>query len=64
MSKCKCKWRRDGVVLDEECTRIVRRWYCEIDSYNPGIGCCRNCNDYTKNEKEMETNSLSQKKSR
>lgn len=55
MGKCKCKWRRDGVVLNEECTRVVRRWFCEIDSYDPDIGCCRNCRDYTKNEKERET---------
>lgn len=55
MSKSKCKFRRDGIVLNEECTRIVRRWFCEIYSYDEDIGCCRDCNDYTDNERERET---------
>lgn len=48
MSKCKCKWRCKGIVLNDKCTRVIRRYFCEIDSYDPGIGCNRNCNGYEK----------------
>ena len=46
MSKCKCKWRCDGIVLNEDCTKVVRRWICDIDSYDPEIGCGKNCHGY------------------
>lgn len=54
MSKCKCKWRRDGVVFDDDCTKVIRRWICDIDSYDHEIGCCRNCSGYTKKEDESK----------
>lgn len=50
MSKCKCKWRRDGVVFNENCAKIIRRWFCEIDSYDTEVGCNRSCSGYKKKE--------------
>lgn len=37
-----CKWRCNGVVLNEDCTKVIQKWFCEIDSYDPDIGCNRN----------------------
>ena len=37
MSKSKCKYCSDGIVLNEDCTKVIRRWFCEIDSYDPDI---------------------------
>lgn len=48
MSKCKCKWLYDGIVLNEDLTQIIRRCFCWIDEYDPEIGCNRNCNGYKK----------------
>ena len=48
MSKSKCKYCSDGIVLNEDCTKVVQKWFCEIDSYDPDIGCNRNCNGYEK----------------
>lgn len=54
MSKCKCKWRRDGVVFNENCAKIIRRWFCEIDSYDTEVGCNRSCSGYKKKETRNE----------
>lgn len=56
MSKRKCKFRCDGIVFNENCTKIIRRWLCDIDSYDPEIGCNRNCSGYTKKEDKDESN--------
>lgn len=54
MSKCKCKWRHDGVVFNDACTKIIRRWFCDIDSYDTEVGCCRNCRGYRKKNPSEE----------
>lgn len=53
MSKSKCKWCEDGVVLNEDCTKVVRRFVCDIDSYDEEIGCNKNCHGY---QREKEAN--------
>lgn len=54
MSKCKCKWRHDGVVLNDDCTKIIRRWICDIDLYDHEVGCNRNCIGYRKEKEESK----------
>lgn len=53
MAKSKCKWCKDGIVLDRDCKRIIRRFVCDIDSYDPEIGCNPNCHGYQR-PKESE----------
>lgn len=47
MSKCRCRFRADGVVLDERGEKVVRRIVCDIDQYDEDIGCNRNCHGYS-----------------
>ena len=54
MRKCKCKWRCDGIVLNEDCTKVIRRFICEIDEYDHEVGCNRNCNGYKKEKEETK----------
>lgn len=44
--KSKCKWCREGVVFDEECTKMIRKFICDIDYYDMEIGCNQNCHGY------------------
>ena len=55
MSKSKCKWCSDGIVFNEGCTKVIRRFICEIDEYDHEVGCNRNCSGYRK-EKEEKRN--------
>ena len=54
MEKSKCKWCSDGIVLNEDCTKVIRRWICEIDEYDHEVGCNRNCIGYMKEKKETK----------
>lgn len=57
MGKCKCKWRCDGIVFDEDCTKVIRKWCCDVDSYDPDTGCNRNCSGYAKKEEARKEDS-------
>ena len=48
MSKSKCKFCSDGIVFNEDCTKVISRFIFEIDEYDPEVGCNRNCNGYEK----------------
>ncbi len=54
MGKCKCKFRCEGIVLNKDCTIVIRKWFCDIDSYDPEIGCNRNCSGYRKEKEESK----------
>ena len=51
--KSKCKWCREGMVFDKECTKVIRKFICDIDYYDEDIGCNPNCHGYCR-EKEEE----------
>ena len=38
------QWRR----VKRGIKRVILRYFCEIDSYDPDIGCNMNCNGYKK----------------
>ena len=54
MSKSKCKWCSDGIVFNEDCTKVIRRWICEIDEYDHEVGCNRDCRGYEKKKEETK----------
>ena len=43
MRKINCKFCKKGIVLNPECTKVVSKYYCDIDAYDKETGC-RNCN--------------------
>ena len=54
MSECKCKWRCNGILFNENCTKVIRRWFCLIDEYDHEVGCNRNCIGYRKEKEESK----------
>lgn len=55
MKKSKCKYCIECVTYYEETDTFKRGCKCDIDSYDPDIGCNKHCYDYTvNNERKME----------
>lgn len=54
MCKSKCKWCVEGAYLDPHTLKVVCRCFCDIDSYDPDVGCNRNCTDYERDSKAQE----------
>lgn len=53
MRKSKCKWCVEGAYLDPRTDKVISRCFCELDSYDPDIGCSY-CHDYERKEEKKE----------
>lgn len=56
MRKSKCKYCQKGIVFNEKCTKIIFKYFCDIDAWDGESRCQKNyCNYYKrKNESEVK----------
>ena len=59
MRKSKCMFSKSGIVLNEECTKVIGHVFCDIDAWSEGIACTPDgCNCYTKQKAEVRNEAV------